>query len=299
MNTMDFTVIATDKNSVEKISKLGFANTFFCGKENLREAFKNLNTKFLIFCDCLSNNSSNINKIMQLARLLAENPNTLVALQNNNERNLPVKIYEFLSGTEGDLINCSLMGMCGSNAEILSNVKCGDANFYKNILLEAKIQGMEIVQLTNVDAPKTLLKFGILKDTMRLYVVFIKFSISALISYIVDIGSFFLFLTLFKGIPSEIKILLATLFSRILCSVATYAINKGAVFKASANKNRTVFRFVILAVAQLVLSWLAVSVLSSLLHLGDIADTLFKVVVDLIIFLLSFTLQRDWVFNDD
>ena len=83
-----------------------------------------------------------------------------------------------------------------------------------------------------------------------------------------------------------------------MCSIATYLLNKGAVFNSQARSRGTVVRFIILATGQLIVSWLLVWGIGSLLGGGDEVNTLLKVVVDLVIFIASFTIQRDWVFKE-
>ena len=88
------------------------------------------------------------------------------------------------------------------------------------------------------------------------------------------------------------------MLSRILCSIATYILNRSAVFQSQAKSAGTAVRFVILAAIQLVASWLLVWGIGSLLGGGDEVNTILKVVVDLVIFMASFTIQRDWVFKE-
>ena len=69
-------------------------------------------------------------------------------------------------------------------------------------------------------------------------------------------------------------------------------------FQSQAKSAGTAVRFVILAAIQLVASWLLVWGIGSLLGGGDEVNTILKVVVDLVIFMASFTIQRDWVFKE-
>ena len=165
--------------------------------------------------------------------------------------------------------------------------------------LEARSLGIETVEVTEADvimAPPTP---ALLKRSFKLYQVFLKFSVAAMIAYVVDIGTFGLFQIVFGSLPDEFKILWSTILSRVLCSLATYILNRGAVFKSQTPQTgRSMVRFVILSVVQLAASWLLVWWIGELLGGSDLVNMILKIVVDLVIFLASFTIMRDWVFQE-
>ena len=169
---------------------------------------------------------------------------------------------------------------------------------FQNIPLQARSKGIAVETVPAETVQEETPGWSVLLSTTKLYQVFIKFSIAAFIAYLVDIGTFYLFQKLFSGLDDEFKILTATVLSRILCSVATYLLNRGAVFNSGAKSAGTVVRFIILAVGQLIASWLLVWGIGSLLGGGDAVNTILKIIVDLVIFLASFTIQRDWVFKE-
>lgn len=214
------------------------------------------------------------------------------------KKSLPQNIYGFLSGIEAKDITTSLYGMSRDVLETISCTKTKDRAFFQNIPLAARSGNIAVESVPVEASANEAPGWTILLSTGKLYQVFIKFSIAAFIAYLVDIGTFYVFQKLFSGMDDEFKILTATVLSRILCSIATYLLNRGAVFNSNAKSTGAVVRFVILAVGQLVASWLLVWGIGSLLGGGDAVNTMLKVIVDLVIFLASFTLQRDWVFKE-
>ena len=60
-----------------------------------------------------------------------------------------------------------------------------------------------------------------------------------------DIGTFYVFQRYFLSWMTNSKILTATVLSRILCSIATYILNRSAVFQSQAKSAGTAVRFVI------------------------------------------------------
>ncbi len=222
----------------------------------------------------------------------------LVATHAGEKPGLPDKVFGFLSAVS---VSDASFGLFAFGEELLAlfcEMKTKEHSLLQDMVLEARSAQIEITEVkTQVKAPAPA-GFGVLTKSMKLYAVFIKFSISAMISYIVDIASFFFLQKLFAAMSDEFKVLYATIISRVLCSLVTYLLNKGAVFRSQAHPTGAVLRFVILSVGQLTASWLLVWGLGHLLGGNDLVNTGLKVVVDFVIFMASFTLQRDWVFKD-
>ncbi len=210
---------------------------------------------------------------------------------------LPSKLFGFLSGIDAADVQTSLFAMSANTCRQLVDMKSSEERFMTNLPLEARAKDIGVKRVETAAPAPHQPGFELLARSLKLYYVFIKFSISALVAYLVDIGTFYLFVRLFYRLTDEYKILLATVLSRILCSVATYLLNKGMVFGSKAPTGGTIVRFLILAAAQLIASWLLVWIIGSLLGGSAEINMIVKVVVDLIIFMASFTLQRDWVFK--
>jgi putative flippase GtrA len=210
---------------------------------------------------------------------------------------LPTAIFEFLSGMDARDADSSLLGISATLLAPMINIRSGKQVFLLNLMLEARSRSIDVIPLQTEALATRKLGFSLLGRTPKLYQLFIKFSISAMVAYIVDISSFALFLFLFSELHDEFSILISTVLSRILCSFVTYLLNKGAVFRSHARTAGAVVRFIILSVGQLLASWLLVWGLGALLGGGTTTHTILKVVVDLLIFIASFTIQRDWVFK--
>lgn len=207
-------------------------------------------------------------------------------------------LFTFLAGIEAQDSQSMLFGMSKENALIFTKMKSSEDTFLFNIPLEARAQSIPIKEIKTHCQEHPAPGFSILTRSFKLYLVFIKFSISAAIAYIIDITTFLLFENIFGFLSDEYKILTSTVLSRVLCSIATYFLNKGAVFQSKLKGAGVVIRFFILSAAQLIASWLLVWWLGAALGGSDIVNMLVKVVVDLVIFIVSFSIQRDWVFKE-
>ncbi len=141
--------------------------------------------------------------------------------------------------------------------------------------------------------------FHPIKDSFKIYKVmfseFFKFTISGLSSALLDILLFTIFYNLFgKRLDTTLAIFIPTVCARILSSLYNYNINKNIVFKNSG-KN-TLVKYYILCICQGLASWLLVEKLFKLINIPH--PSIIKVVVDFILFLISYQIQQRVVFKN-
>jgi len=133
--------------------------------------------------------------------------------------------------------------------------------------------------------------FNPLKDSIKIYRLFMKYFFVAISSFILDIILFCAFIGVLR-ISS--KILAATILARIISSVYNYIINSNLIFKDMSLK--TLAKYYILAIIQMFVSGCFVTYLYSLLNISVI---FIKVVVDFIIWIINIIIQRKYVFIGD
>lgn len=136
--------------------------------------------------------------------------------------------------------------------------------------------------------------FRVVRDSVRIYGLIIKFLLSSVAATVVDHVAHFLFLALlFAG-----NEFLAAGAARILSSIVNFFINKEAVFKGKGNTARFLVRYYLLAIPILIISATAVNFISMLFGDANFIKAIVKIPVDLILFVASFRVQREWVFSD-
>ncbi len=170
--------------------------------------------------------------------------------------------------------------------------------FEMNMLIESKEKSVPIlevpIQTIYIDENKTS-NFSPLRDSLRIYSVFMKFLISSSLSFVVDILLFAILVNMFDNILDKaLVIFLATFGARVCSSLINYTINKNRVFNVTEKRIGTILRYYILCTIQLVCSWLLVWLFYRLL---PIEESAIKIVVDFILFIISFQIQREWVFK--
>ena len=140
--------------------------------------------------------------------------------------------------------------------------------------------------------------FNPIRDSIAIYrlifATFFKYALSSVASFLVDYGLFCLLVALLAGVGQAKRIWIATAVARVLSSLFNYAVNRGVVFKSKGSVKGTMARYYALVVAQLCCS--AALVLLATRALGW-PETAVKPVVDVLLFLVSFQIQRRFVFK--
>lgn len=138
--------------------------------------------------------------------------------------------------------------------------------------------------------------FNPIKDSLKIYKVFAKFCLSSLGSSVLDLGVFTLLMHFIAGGFANTGIIVSTVGARILSGIFNYIVNKW-IFSTKSKKTTHAIsgvRYLALWLVQMSLSALLVEFLAVRL---PIHATIVKLVVDTILFFISYKLQQKWVFS--
>jgi len=144
--------------------------------------------------------------------------------------------------------------------------------------------------------------FNPLKDSLRIYKQIFGYAFSSLSATAIDLGLFaLLFWLLFpKAVENrEICTLICSVAARVVSSLYNYFINFRFVFAKKKKAKYTLLKYYLLAAAVMILSGLSTAGMTLLLPDGAKTwlVTAVKAVIDTALFLLTFTVQREWVFG--
>lgn len=151
--------------------------------------------------------------------------------------------------------------------------------------------------------------FHPIRDSWRIYKLllagFFKFMSSSVLSTVLDLSLFtalnlwllplFMQPVFLPALRCDVRVLLATLIARVISAVVNFKLNEGFVFNLKRSKGAA-WRYLLLCIAVALTSGLAVGTLSTLVP--GINATVFKAVVDTILFLCNYRIQQDWVFKN-
>lgn len=138
--------------------------------------------------------------------------------------------------------------------------------------------------------------FRIIRDSVAIYFRFIKFALSGLVSFVIDIGLFALIIHL-TGAHSLHSIMVATIVARFLSAIANYLINHHIVFEG--NGRATLVKYAGIMVVQMLISGYVTHMATIILSVsgGNTLLVMFiKMVVDFALFIVSYQVQKRLIF---
>ncbi len=140
--------------------------------------------------------------------------------------------------------------------------------------------------------------FRPLKDSYMIMRTLIKFYAVSVTSMMVDLGLYYLLfylLGLFSELTVYNRILWATVVSRLCSAVVNYTLNRKLVFKYPGSVKRSVVQYALLVAIIMFLSYLGVSLLTFIFGFSFV---LFKPMVDVALSVLSFKIQKEYIFKE-
>ena len=165
--------------------------------------------------------------------------------------------------------------------------------FETNMLIDCKSYNIDIqeVPIQTVYLNKNEgSHFNPIKDSLKIYKLFLKYIVSATSSFVLDILFFSIFLRFLENFRYDI--LIATILARILSSTYNFILNYKFVF--NKGDKSSVVKYIALVIIQMFVSGYLVTFI---VHNSLINETITKIIVDTIIFIVNFIIQREWVFN--
>lgn len=141
--------------------------------------------------------------------------------------------------------------------------------------------------------------YQVLEDSKRIGKVLFgqvtKFLSTSLLCSLIDIVFCWILLDLFSNLSNAfLRISIATFIVRIISMLCNFIFNKKFVFKTSTQKN-SLLKYFILALTLIILSSCFVYLFSNLLHINT---KIAKPIVDSVLFIFSYNIQKTWVFKE-
>jgi glycosyltransferase involved in cell wall biosynthesis len=250
--------------------------------------------------------------IIKVRAAIDQSPGALIlGVRNFSERDVPIRskmgnfstsvIFKIRTGrtlrdTQTGLrgIPASLVGKLGEipgtrfDYEITMLTQFSDQNVpfvYVPISTVYKSGGRKSNYRTFTDSVKVI-KGILYRSQPRGVFQFSKFGLSSFLSACIDVGLYYVFYQFMPILP-------ALYIARLLSGVFNFTVNRNLVFESKESRVRSAIKYIILFTIQLVL----------MANLTDFAVSLgmneyiAKIVIDLILFTISFIIQRQLVFR--
>ena len=134
--------------------------------------------------------------------------------------------------------------------------------------------------------------FRTVRDSLRVYGRPLRFLVASLTSAVIDF-LFFYILTNTLGFTYAGIILTATVIARIISGSVNFTLNKFWCFRSKDRTSKEALKYFILFIVQMCMSAVLVYLVSLM-----ITPIIAKIIVDTTLFIVSYILQRDIVFNN-
>lgn len=281
--------------------KLDLTITFL----NIRAGGVFENTIGIIQCDC--DGQHHIDDVNECVALLRHYPDRFIlGVRDFSNKNIPFRsrignnfttlVFKFFCGLDIKDTQTGLKGIPVSFIPKLMETSGERFEYASSVLLEAKEQGIEImqfhIQTIYINGNETS-HFNPLLDSVRIYLLIFKYLMSSLSSFIVDIIVFTVFLSILREKTDE-YIILSTYMARTISCTYSFIVNKKFVFHNRSTLFPAAFKYIILCIIQASLSGIFVN---EFVRLTSWHEVICKVVMDTILFFFSFQIQNIWIFK--
>lgn len=205
--------------------------------------------------------------------------------------NISKYVYKWLCGIEISDTQTGLRGIPDDFVSIACSVSGERYEYETNMLLTAYNKGVKFSEVeieTVYEGKNEVSHFRPVKDSVRIYSVVLKYSLSSIVAAAIDYIVFGLLTRV--GIP----ILCATYLSRVCSAIANFSINRHLVFKSKNNLWKELLLYISLLVVSGTVSGLFVSHMVNRVAMNKI---LAKVCIETLLYLANFYIQRTIVFR--
>lgn len=190
-----------------------------------------------------------------------------------------------------------LRGIPKKSFEAMGKVSGERFEYETNVLLELKQMGLDYcevkIETVYLNENKSS-HFRPVRDSLRIMSLMLKYIASSVIAFAVDMLLFTLLHSTF-----HFGITLSTALARVCSSVVNFTINKKVVFKSSTSLAKCAVKYALVVVVVMLLSAGGTFLLSTLMRLPDNSYlvTLVKAIVDTVLFVVNFYVQKYWIFK--
>lgn len=227
-----------------------------------------------------------------------------VPFKSRNGNKITTEVFQLLYGKRINDTQTGLRAISNAFLHTCLEVKGERFEYEINMLIaavRAKTDIREVLIRTVYFNDNRETHFHPVKDSLKIYGVmlgsFLRFACSGLVSVVVDQGLFALLQKLvFRALSAGQAILWATLLARAVSSLLNYSMNRSLVFQETGGAGKSLARYYGLCVCQAAASALGVAAL----HALTAADpSVLKLLVDTVLFFVSYRVQQGWVFRKE
>lgn len=214
---------------------------------------------------------------------------------------MTTNLFKLLYGKKIRDTQTGLRGIPKRIAPLFIDLKGERFQYEMNMLITAVRSGIDVaeVEITTLyfdDNSET--HFRPIQDSLEIMGIllgtFFKYAASSLSSFAFDILLFQLMIILFRQFDNDSRIIISTIVARLGSSVINYIINKNIVFENKNKDRSSLAKYLGLVTIQMIVSAVLVAVFY---RYTGMQETFIKVLVDSFLFLISYRIQKNYVFK--
>ncbi len=247
-----------------------------------------------------SDGQHTIEDATKLCNYVEKHPKELATGKRPIQENTPLRsrfgntitrfVYHMTTGIKLYDTQTGLRAFTDKLTDFHLEVKGNRFEYEMNILLFAPKIGIKIheieIQTIYIDNNSGS-HFSTIKDSYRIYKEIFKFSLSSLISFIID----YILYTILVLTTSNITV--SNVVARVVSATCNYNINRKIVFKSIKKVPITLIQYAILATVILIVNTLLLNAFVNLLYLNEFVA---KILTEVILFFFSWYVQKKLIF---
>ena len=267
----------------------------------LKEGYKYIkdNYKEYVVVTMDSDGQHRIEDALNLYNYILKNDDTLVLGKRPRGEKTPLRskigngitrfVFHIVSGQDVYDTQTGLRAFSNKLIDYMLEVKGERFEYEMNVLLYAKnnkipIKELEIETIYIDNNSKS--HFNAIKDSFKVYKEIIKFSLSGIISFLIDLILFIVFKVVLNNIT------IANVIARAISSTINYIINKNIVFKSNKNIAKSLLEYYGFVLLILLINTILLNLLSTIIN-----PILAKLIVEIIMFIISWLFQKIFIFK--
>ena len=241
-----------------------------------------------------------VDDVLAVASKLIMNPGSLVLGSREFKGDIPLrsrlgnivtsKVLRVLGGLSLTDTQTGLRGIPSSCFKELLGLRTNGYDFELDMLLQIKRDGVEIIELpiqTVYLDGNSYSHFNPLIDSLKIYMVFIRFNLSSLLSVVIDYSVFaMLYSTGASVIGSQFG-------ARFVAGAVNYVVNYKLVFKSDAQHRKSLLLYITALVAFAIVAYGLIVILTETFGVSVLTA---KILAELLLYIASFSVQREFIF---
>lgn len=246
----------------------------------------------------------------KICRAAMEHRHSLILGSRALDENVPARsklgntitrfVFRIATGQKVNDTQTGLRAFSAGMIPLMLDIPGERYEYEMNMLLQCSRKGIPIreVEISTIYLDgNSSSHFNTFKDSFLIYKEILKFSASSFTSFLIDYGMYTILtiLTLGMGMGSGQSILISNIGARVVSASANYTMNRKLVFKSNAGIFSSAGKYALLAAAILAGNTLVLGFLSDYVGINRFAA---KIITELLFFMISWLVQRRFIFNE-